>query len=85
MRCAAELELLDLIDSCPTCHERRLTAALGDTFGVVIARDDKPIGLWGWHQGAMRFRSLASWDPRVIATNPDAALAATIQMADAPS
>ncbi len=83
MRHAAEIELLDLIDSCPACNERQVRATLGDKFGIVIAWEGAQVGIWGWIDGALRFRTLASWEPRIIAVDANAALAATMKMAEA--
>ena len=83
MRNAAELELLDLIESCPTCNERQVRSFLGGKFGVVITWESAPVGIWGWIDGALRFRTLANWEPRIFAIDANAALAATIKMAEA--
>ena len=37
----------------------------------------------GWIDGALGFRTLANWEPRIVAIDADAALAATIKMAEA--
>ena len=69
MRHAAELELLDLIESCPTCRDRRVHSFLGDKFGVVVTWEGAQVGIWGWIDGVLRFRTLANWEPRIVA-NP---------------
>ena len=83
MRHAAELELIDLIDSCTRCDERQVRATLGDKFGVVITWEGAQVGIWGWVDGALGFRTLANWEPRIIAIDANAALAATMKMAEA--
>ena len=83
MRHAAELELLDLIESCPTCRDRHVHSFLGDKFGVVVTWEGAPVGMWGWIDGALRFRTLANWEPRIVANDAGAALAATIKIAEA--
>jgi hypothetical protein len=83
MRVAAELELLDLIKHSRTCGERQIGASLGDAFGVVITFEGNQVGIWGWVQCELRFRTLANWDPRITAVDANAALAATIKMAEA--
>ena len=81
MRPVAELELLDLFESCPTCRDRQVHASLGDKFGVVITWEGAQVGIWGWTDGALRFRTFANWKPRIIAVDADAALVASIKMA----
>lgn len=83
MQHAAELELLDLIESCPTCHDRQVHALLGDKFGVVITWEGAQVGIWGWIDGALGFRTLANWEPRIVAIDADAALTASVKMAEA--
>ena len=81
-RPASELELVSLIESCPTCRERQVTAQLGDTFGVVITWEGNQVGIWNWIDGALGFRTFASWEPRITAVDAVAALVTTIQMAE---
>ena len=82
MRHAAELELLDLIESSPTCHSRKIYASLGEKFGILITFEGNPVGVWVCIHGALNYHSLASYEFRVVAINPDAALVATIKMAE---
>ena len=56
---------------------------LGDKFGVVITWEGAQVGMWGWIDGALGFRTLANWEPCIVAINADAALAATIKMVEA--
>ena len=81
MRHAAELELLDLIESSLDCRDKCLSANLGEKFGVIVACDGVQLGIWGWIDGALRFRTLASWEPLITAVDADAAVAATVKMA----
>ena len=83
MKHAAELELLDLIESCPRCLDLQVHAALGDKFGVVITWEGAQVGIWVWIDGALRFRTFANWEPRLVALDADAALVASISMAEA--
>jgi hypothetical protein len=83
MRHASELELLDLIEKCPTCRDRQVHASAGDKFGVVITWEGAQVGIWGWIDNALRFRTFANWEPRITAADTETALAATIKMAEA--
>lgn len=78
----AELELLTLINSCPACDEREVRATFGDKYGIVITWEGAHVGIWGWVDGALGFRTLANWEPCIIAVDANAALAATMTMAE---
>ena len=48
-----------------------------------ITCEGRHVGIWGWVDGALGFRTLANWEPRIVAVDADAALAATMKMAEA--
>lgn len=69
MRPASELELFGPILHSTTCLERQVGASLGDRFGVVITWEGAEVDVWGWIDGALRFRTLANWEPHTTAVN----------------
>jgi hypothetical protein len=81
MRHAAELEFLGLIEGSPICRDKCISACPGEKFGVSVACSGVQLGLWSWVDGALRFRTLASWEPLITAVDADAAVAATVKMA----
>ena len=80
-----EARLFILVTESPVCTELGIAVAPAPKFGVQISLHGQVVGIWSERNGALGFRNLASWQPRITAATPEDAIAATITMAQAGS
>lgn len=64
-----ERALQDRILACARCDALKVSATLGDEFGVLVWRRGIPVGLWSWFKDAYIYRNLSGW--QVLHSAPD--------------
>jgi hypothetical protein len=75
-----ERELLVALNNCRALARQGVRAELADDFGVLYYRGGSAVGIWSYHGGHYRFRTLANWDPIRLVITIDEAIVESRQL-----
>lgn len=77
-----DTRLLHSLAHCRQLASRGMTVRRAEPFGVAMSMHDRVVGIWSFHQGQYRYRSLSSWEPIAAVATLEMVLHLTEWMVD---